>query len=76
MNNDEPVIFLNRDKDISDKDIYIAISLEEYKELLMIKGKYEELKSQHSISIWSGKPTINSTCIPLRQETEERKVIL
>ena len=26
----------------------ITISLEEYKELLMIKGKYEELKSKQS----------------------------
>ena len=26
----------------------IAISMEEYKELLIIKGKYEELKSQQS----------------------------
>ena len=61
MNNDEPIIFLNRDKDISDKDIYIAISLEEYKELLMIKGKYEELKSYMNTLYW---PT--TTTIPLR----------
>ena len=30
----------------NDRGILIAISLEEYKELLIIKGKYEELKSQ------------------------------
>ena len=29
-----------------DKDIYVSISLEEYKELLITKGRYEELKSQ------------------------------
>ena len=27
--------------------VYIKISLEEYKELLIIKGKYEELKKFH-----------------------------
>ena len=30
--------------------IMIEIPLEEYKELLVIKGKYEELKSQQTIS--------------------------
>lgn len=34
----------------------ITITLEEYKELLIIKGKYEELKSRESSWI---KPTIN-----------------
>lgn len=36
--------------------VYIKISLEEYKELLIIKGKYEELKKLHEpITIdWSG----------------------
>lgn len=29
----------------------ITISMEEYKELLIIKGKYEELKSQKSTTI-------------------------
>lgn len=29
----------------------ITISMEEYKELLMIKGKYEELKSQQPLKI-------------------------
>lgn len=31
----------------------IAISMEEYKELLIIKGKYEELKSQQVFKISS-----------------------
>ena len=35
----------------------ITIPLEEYKELLIIKGKYEELKSQYSCY----KPTITYT---------------
>ena len=34
----------------------ITISMEEYKELLMIKGKYEELKSQQTL-----KPTYTVT---------------
>lgn len=29
----------------------ITISIEEYKELLIIKGKYEELKSQQTVNI-------------------------
>lgn len=32
-------------------DKVITISMEEYKELLMIKGKYEELKSQQLMKI-------------------------
>jgi hypothetical protein len=32
-------------------EINIVISLEEYKELLIIKGKYEELKSNQSLNI-------------------------
>ena len=31
------------------KEDFIAIPIKEYKELLMIKGRYEELKSQYSI---------------------------
>ena len=38
----------------------ITISMEEYKELLIIKGKYEELKSQQGYL--PGKPTITYTC--------------
>lgn len=37
----------------------ITISLEEYKELLMIKGKYEELKEDYAIKNtinWNGTP--------------------
>lgn len=40
----------------------IVISMEEYKELLMIKGKYEELKSQQIINpIKWNEPTITKT---------------
>ena len=41
---DKDVIILNKTK-----DLIIGIPIEEYKELLMIKGKYEELKSQQNI---------------------------
>lgn len=40
-------------------DKQITISLEEYKELLIIKGKYEELKSQQGHI--PGNPTITYT---------------
>lgn len=30
-----------------EEDVYIKISIDEYKELLTIKGKYEELKKLH-----------------------------
>ena len=39
-----------------DKDIYVSISLEEYKELLITKGKYEELKSQYNAIPWTATP--------------------
>ena len=39
-------------------DKQITISLEEYKELLIIKGNYEELKSPQNTP---GKPTITYT---------------
>lgn len=42
------------------EDKQITISLEEYKELLIIKGKYEELKSQQGYL--PEKPTITYTC--------------
>ena len=38
----------------------ITISMEEYKELLIIKGKYEELKSQQKPIIWNT-PTLTRT---------------
>ena len=38
----------------------ITIIMEEYKELLIIKGKYEELKSNQS-GMWWNKPTLTRT---------------
>ena len=52
-------------------DKQITISLEEYKELLIIKGKYEELKSQQNIP-W----TINNprgTTITYKDTKEQAK---
>lgn len=40
----------------------ITIPIEEYKELLIIKGKYEEIKGRQTID-WS--PYIPSTTYPL-----------
>lgn len=42
----------------------ITISMEEYKELLITKGKYEELKSQQIINpIKWNEPTITKTLL-------------
>ena len=38
----------------------ITIPMEEYKELLIIKGKYEELKSSQTPIIWK-EPTLTRT---------------
>lgn len=56
----------------------ITISMEEYKELLMIKGKYEELKSQQITKVdlnnWNIKevpltmPTYYGTGAPIPEE--------
>ena len=50
----------------------ITIPFEEYKELLIIKGKYEELKSQTSLA-WD--PSINfpKTKITYRDSEKELK---
>ena len=45
----------------------VTISMEEYKELLIIKGKYEELKSQtRQPIIWSGYNERGTTILPCR----------
>lgn len=36
---------------MSDEEITVAITMKEYKELLIIKGKYEELKEQWNFLI-------------------------
>lgn len=47
----------------------ITISMEEYKELLIIKGKYEELKSQQVSKIdWRIK---EAPIVPLTMPTKE-----
>ena len=48
----------------------ITISFEEYKELLIIKGRYEELKSQQNIP-WTVKP--NGTTITYLNTREQDK---
>ena len=50
-----------KEKHITDK--YTTIPMEEYKELLIIKGKYEELKSQQLITTSIKTPqTLNPYC--------------
>lgn len=46
-----------KEKHITDK--YITISMEEYKELLIIKGKYEELKAQQLVTMPMIPQTLN-----------------
>lgn len=49
----------------------ITISMEEYKELLIIKGKYEELKSQtRQPIIWNGYTEQGTTILPCRDTRE------
>lgn len=55
---------------IAEEDkVYIRITLEEYKELLIIKGKYEELKKFHEpITIdWSLFKEDGTTIIPHKE---------
>ena len=49
--------------DMCNIPITIEIPFEEYKELLIIKGKYEELKSQSLIK-WEPTPVIQPVTIP------------
>lgn len=49
----------------------ITISLEEYKELLIIKGKYEELKAEtRTPLIWNGFNKNGTTILPCRDNRE------
>lgn len=62
------------DKDViifrETEGVIIGIPIEEYKELLMIKGKYEELKSQQNIP-WTVRP--NGTTITYTNTREQDK---
>lgn len=50
----------------SEKQQIIAIPLEEYKELLIIKGKYEESQKRKLI-YWDGRKEDGTTIIPQRE---------
>ena len=52
--------------------VIIGIPIEEYKELLMIKGKYEELKSQQNIP-WTVNP--RGTIITYTDKDEKRTTL-
>lgn len=52
-------------QEVKQTPLTIEIPFEEYKELLIIKGRYEELKSQQNIP-WTVKP--NGTTITYRDE--------
>lgn len=50
---------------LNDKET-ITISLEEYKELLIIKGKYEELKKQQPLIVYDGFKENGTTILPCK----------
>lgn len=55
----------------------ITITLKEYKELLIIKGKYEELKEQKqqiTYVPWNTRITYNNTDDWLEKETKPYKI--
>lgn len=54
-------------QEVKQTPLTIEIPFEEYKELLIIKGRYEELKSQQNIP-WTVKP--NGTIITREQDKE------
>lgn len=54
-------------QEVKQTSLTIEIPFEEYKELLIIKGRYEELKSQQNIP-WTVKP--NGTTITRKQDKE------
>ena len=54
-------------QEVKQTPLTIEIPFEEYKELLIIKGRYEELKSQQNIP-WTVKP--NGTTITREQDKE------
>lgn len=64
MNKD--IIIIN-----DEKEGFIAIPIKEYKDLLIIKGKYEELKSQQNIP-WSVNP--NGT-ITIQEWNKDKELI-
>lgn len=58
-------------KEGKEEIITITIPMEEYKELLIIKGKYEELKSQTKQPIvWNGYNVKDTTILPCRDTGE------
>ena len=63
-------------KIMDEEDAYVAIPLKEYKDLLMIKGKYEELKSQITTLYWPSNPRTNITYTSPQwhPKDDERKV--
>ena len=50
----------------SEKQQIIAIPLEEYKELLIIKGKYEEYQNSKLV-VWDGRKEDGTTIIPQKE---------
>ena len=57
-------------QEIKQTSLTIEIPFEEYKELLIIKGRYEELKSQQNIP-WAVNP--RGTTITYKSTKEQKK---
>lgn len=57
-------------QEVKKTPLTIEIPFEEYKELLIIKGRYEELKSQQTIP-WTVKPNGTTITYTNTRETEK-----
>ena len=52
----------------NNEEIVVKVPFEEYKELLIIKGKYEELKKiQQPLIVWDGRKEDGTTILPQRE---------
>lgn len=69
MENEENASYtIFKDADNMSKEVCIKIPFEEYKELLIIKGKYEELKRlQQPLIVWDGRKEDGTTILPQRE---------
>lgn len=66
---------MDKQVEIREDDEYIAIKLSEYKELLITKGKYEELSKEKNIVTWNP-PAIMPCTTPYPQDLTPRYPIV
>lgn len=51
---------------IIEDETYVGVKFKEYKELLIIKGKYEELKKQQPLIVYDGFKENGTTILPCK----------